>query len=352
MCMTCGCGKGQTLIDGRVLARQRKPGEKMRYQARQKGATLSHSPHPNPDETSSHSTRLSKGNSQVAGNLPYAGEGHMGSQREFYGKDHLHSYETIDFGDGPAGTHAPGMSQSRMVKIERDILSKNNDYAAENRKYFSGHGIFALNLVSSPGSGKTTLLVNTISALNGKQPLAVIEGDQQTDNDAARIRAAGAPALQINTGKGCHLDAHMVGQAMQRLNLEDDSLLLIENVGNLVCPSGFDLGEAHKVVIFSVTEGEDKPLKYPDMFRASDMMLLSKIDLLPHLDFDADLAVANARRVNPDIQVIRMSATSGEGMMEWLEWIASGCHKAVADKYPVGELRGREPESNPLLQTG
>jgi len=139
---------------------------------------------------------------------------------------------------------------------------------------------------------------------------------------------------------------------MQRLNLEDDSLLLIENVGNLVCPAGFDLGEAHKVVIFSVTEGEDKPLKYPDMFRASDMMLLSKIDLLPHLDFDADLAVANARRVNPDIQVIRMSATSGEGMMEWLEWIASGCHKAVADKYPVGELRGREPESNPLLQTG
>jgi hydrogenase nickel incorporation protein HypB len=217
------------------------------------------------------------------------------------------------------------MSQARMVKIERDILAKNNDYADENRRYFSSRGIFALNLVSSPGSGKTTLLVKTITALNGMQPLAVIEGDQQTDNDAARIRATGAPALQINTGKGCHLDAHMVGQAMGRLALKNDSLLLIENVGNLVCPAGFDLGEAHKVVMFSVTEGEDKPLKYPDMFRASDLMLLSKCDLLPHLDFDSDLAMVNARRVNPDIQVIRVSATSGEGLGEWLEWIKAGC---------------------------
>ena len=197
---------------------------------------------------------------------------------------------------------------------------------------FSGHGIFALNLVSSPGSGKTTLLVKTVAALNGAVPLAVIEGDQQTDNDAARIRAAGAPALQINTGKGCHLDAHMVGQAMQQLGLQDDSLLLIENVGNLVCPAGFDLGEAHKVVIFSVTEGEDKPLKYPDMFRAADVMLLSKCDLLPHLDFDADLAVANARRVNPQIRVIRVSASSGAGLTEWLDWIKTGCRDTIAAK--------------------
>jgi hydrogenase nickel incorporation protein HypB len=172
---------------------------------------------------------------------------------------------------------------SFMVKIERDILAKNNDYADENRRHLSAHGIFALNLVSSPGSGKTTLLVKTIEALGGAQPLAVIEGDQQTDFDAARIRAAGAPALQINTGKGCHLDASMVGQAMQRLDLPDDSLLLIENVGNLVCPASFDLGEAHKVVILSVTEGEDKPLKYPDMFRAAKLMLLNKCDLLPYL---------------------------------------------------------------------
>lgn len=290
MCTTCGCGIGQTLIGGQVLtlARQRKPGTEMRYRVPERLATQA-SPH-----------------------------------------DATPAQNTIDFGAGPAGAHAPGMSQSRMVKIERDILSKNNDYAGDNRRYFATHGIFALNLVSSPGSGKTTLLVKTIAALKGMLPLAVIEGDQQTDNDAARIRAAGAPALQINTGKGCHLDAHMVGQAMQRLGLQDDSLLLIENVGNLVCPASFDLGEAHKVVIFSVTEGEDKPLKYPDMFRAAGLMLLSKCDLLPHLDFDADLAVGNARRVNHDIRVIRVSATSSEGLAEWQEWIKAGCHDAVA----------------------
>jgi hydrogenase nickel incorporation protein HypB len=285
MCMTCGCGKGQTLIEGRPIARQ-------------------------------HSRHKSSGKMQF--------------RAPASGTPHAHTHETLDFGAGPAGTHAPGMSQSRMVKIERDILAKNNDCADQNRRHFSEHGIFALNLVSSPGSGKTTLLVKTIAALNGSLPLAVIEGDQQTGNDAARIRAAGAPALQINTGKGCHLDAHMVGQAVQRLGLKEDSLLLIENVGNLVCPSGFDLGEAHKVVIFSVTEGEDKPLKYPDMFRAADLMLLSKCDLLPHLEFDADLAVANARRVNPDIQVIRLSASSGAGMAEWLAWIHAGCRAATA----------------------
>jgi hydrogenase nickel incorporation protein HypB len=288
MCMTCGCGKGETLIGGHALARKQNAGGKMRYKPHEENAAHSHS------------------------------------------HEHMLSPDTIDYGTGAAGTHAPGMSQSRMVKIERDILAKNNDYAGQNRRYFSEHGIFALNLVSSPGSGKTTLLVKTITALNGSLPLAVIEGDQQTDNDAARIRAAGAPALQINTGKGCHLDAHMVGQAVQRLGLKEDSLLLIENVGNLVCPSGFDLGEAHKVVIFSVTEGEDKPLKYPDMFRAADLMLLSKCDLLPYLDFDAELAVANARRVNPDIQVIRISASSGAGMAEWLGWINAGSHAAVA----------------------
>ena len=288
MCTTCGCGKGETLIGGHALARKQNAGGKMRYKPHEENAAHSHS------------------------------------------HEHMLSPDTIDYGTGAAGTHAPGMSQSRMVKIERDILAKNNDYADRNRHYFSDHGIFALNLVSSPGSGKTTLLVKTITALNGSLPLAVIEGDQQTDNDAARIRAAGAPALQINTGKGCHLDAHMVGQAVQRLGLKEDSLLLIENVGNLVCPSGFDLGEAHKVVIFSVTEGEDKPLKYPDMFRAAALMLLSKCDLLPYLDFDAELAVANARRVNPDIQVIRISASSGAGMAEWLGWINAGSHAAVA----------------------
>jgi len=163
------------------------------------------------------------------------------------------------------------MSQSRMVQIEQDILSKNNAYATANRRVFDEHGIFALNLVSSPGSGKTTLLVKTIELLKDKLTISVVEGDQQTSNDAERIRATGVPALQINTGKGCHLDGHMVGHAMARLQPADESLFLIENVGNLVCPAAFDLGEHHKVAILSVTEGEDKPLKYPDMFAAEQM---------------------------------------------------------------------------------
>jgi len=220
-------------------------------------------------------------------------------------------------------------AQLRIIQVERDLLAKNDEQAAANRRHLAERGIFALNLVSSPGSGKTTLLVKTIEALKGELPLAVIEGDQQTDNDAARIRAAGAPALQINTGKGCHLDARMVAQAMQRMDLQEDSLLLIENVGNLVCPAGFDLGEAHKVVILSVTEGEDKPLKYPDMFRAAGLMLLNKCDLLPYLEFDAGLAVEYAQRINPDLQVIRISVKSGEGMAEWLGWIRAGCTKTA-----------------------
>ena len=250
--------------------------------------------------------------------------------------------------DGPLHFHSreavPDEGASRIVKLEQDLLAKNNSYAAANRRELSARGIFALNLVSSPGSGKTTLLVKTIAALNGTLPLAVIEGDQQTENDAARIRAAGAPAIQINTGKGCHLDAQMVGQAMRQLGLQGDSLLLIENVGNLVCPASFDLGEAHKVVILSVTEGEDKPLKYPDMFRAAGLMLLNKCDLLPHLDFDADLAIEYARRINSGLQVIRLSAASGEGMAEWLEWIREGCRNAVAAR-PGNTTQASSPVS-------
>jgi hydrogenase nickel incorporation protein HypB len=230
----------------------------------------------------------------------------------------------LDYGTGPARAHVPGLSQARMVQIEQDILSKNNGYAAANRAWFDERGIFALNLVSSPGSGKTTLLVKTIELLKDKVAIAVVEGDQQTSNDAERIRATGVPALQINTGKGCHLDGHMVGHALQRLQPAEESLFLIENVGNLVCPAAFDLGEHHKVAILSVTEGEDKPLKYPDMFAAADVMLLNKCDLLPYLDFDADLAEANVRRVNPHLTVFRVSATSGDGMSGWLDWVASG----------------------------
>ena len=218
-----------------------------------------------------------------------------------------------------------------MVQIEQDILAKNDAYAAQNRLWLARRGILALNLVSSPGSGKTSLLVKTIAALQGRQPIAVIEGDQQTSQDAERIRAAGAPAIQINTGKGCHLDAHMVGHALEKLNLPENGLLMIENVGNLVCPAAFDLGEACKVVILSVTEGEDKPLKYPDMFRAARLMLLNKCDLLPYLDFDVEQAVAYARRVNPDIEVIRLSVKNGEGMEAWLAWIDQ-VHQTTADE--------------------
>jgi hydrogenase nickel incorporation protein HypB len=207
------------------------------------------------------------------------------------------------------------------VDIERDILSKNNGYAAENRALFARRGVLALNLVSSPGSGKTTLLVRTLRELAGRIKVAVVEGDQQTSNDAERIRATGAPAIQINTGKGCHLDAHMVGHAVARLPVDDGSVLMIENVGNLVCPSAFDLGEAHKVVVLSVTEGEDKPLKYPDMFRAADLLLLNKCDLLPYVAFDVKLALDNARRVHPGLRAIEVSATTGAGVGEWLAWI-------------------------------
>ena len=221
------------------------------------------------------------------------------------------------------------MSQQRLIEIETDILAKNDRYAEANRAVLAGLGAFAVNLVSSPGSGKTTLLCRTIEAL-GDQKLAVIEGDQQTANDAERIRATGAPAVQVNTGKGCHLDGHMVGHAMQHLELAPNSLLFIENVGNLVCPAGFDLGEDCKVAILSVTEGEDKPLKYPDMFTASRLALLNKIDLAPHCDVDLDLYEANLRRVNPEITIIRVSARTGEGMDEWLSWLAAGLAGKVA----------------------
>ena len=271
-----------------------------------------------------------------------AGHGHGHEHVHADGTRHSHEHEHSHAAEeGHGHSHAPGLSATRRVQIEQDILSRNNAYAHENRQLLAGQGIFALNLVSGPGSGKTTLLCKTITMLAGL-PVAVIEGDQQTSMDAERIRATGAPAVQINTGKGCHLDAHMVGHAMSRLALKDDSLLMIENVGNLVCPAAFDLGEAHKVVILSVTEGEDKPIKYPDMFRAASLMLLNKIDLLPHLDFDVEAALAYARRVNPQIRVIQLSATRGEGMDEWLQFLRNGLASAAAAKQEtVDSLRQR-----------
>jgi len=271
------------------------------------------------------------------------GEGETRIEGEQHEHDHAHLHEHghhhhdhhgehhHHYGNGPAHAHAPGMSQGRMVQIEQDILQQNNEYAAANRRHFSAHGILALNLVSSPGSGKTALLTRTLDDLKGELSLSVIEGDQQTSVDAERIRATGVKALQINTGKGCHLDGHMVGHALQKLQPEPGGVLFIENVGNLVCPAAFDLGEAHKVVILSVTEGEDKPIKYPDMFHESDLMILNKIDLLPHLDFDVDKCIDYARRVNPGIRVLRLSARSGEGMQGWYHWIRAARQMVLID---------------------
>lgn len=229
----------------------------------------------------------------------------------------------LHYGHGEAGTHAPGMTQRRMLEVEIDVLDKNNQLAARNRARFAARQQLVLNLVSSPGSGKTTLLTQTLLRLKGKTACAVIEGDQQTVNDAARIRATGTPAIQVNTGKGCHLDAQMIADAAPRLPLEDNGILFIENVGNLVCPASFDLGERHKVAVLSVTEGEDKPLKYPHMFAAASLMLLNKVDLLPYLSFDVEQCLASARAVNPDIEIIMISATSGEGMDQWMNWLES-----------------------------
>ena len=279
------------------------------------------------------------------------GHAHAGGTAPSHRGAHHHGHD-LHYGLGSARAHAAGMSQARMVKIEQNILAKNDTYAGGNRDYFREHGIFALNLVSSPGSGKTTLLVRTVNALKERHPLCVIEGDQQTTLDADRIRATGVPALQINTGRGCHLDAHMVGHALERLQPKDNSLLLIENVGNLVCPAAFDLGEAHKVAILSVTEGEDKPLKYPDMFAAADLMLLNKADLLPHLDFDVPLAIEYARRINPGIRVIVTSARTGEGMEEWLGWLEERMAAVALRREAAAEQTGQHAAPEAELTAG
>ncbi|MEQ9489647.1 MAG: hydrogenase nickel incorporation protein HypB [Alphaproteobacteria bacterium] len=237
--------------------------------------------------------------------------------------DHRHDAAGHHYGKGSAGVSVAGISQGRLIEIERNILSKNDGYADGNRQWLRDHGLLALNLVSSPGAGKTTLLVETLNILKDRLSLGVIEGDQETANDADRIRETGVPAIQINTGKGCHLDAHMVGHAMQVLSVDPGGVILIENVGNLVCPAAFDLGEAAKVVILSVTEGEDKPIKYPDMFAAADLMIISKIDLLPYLDFDVEKAIDYAYRINPDLDVMKLSSKTGEGMIGWHDWIVA-----------------------------
>ncbi|MFG1278099.1 hydrogenase nickel incorporation protein HypB [Xanthobacter autotrophicus] len=307
MCTVCGCsGDGATISD----------------------ATGGHA-HAHPHEHGhGHAHGHGEGHAHALGEAHVHthadGTTHSHGHDHGHGHDHEHAHPaggTLDYGAGPARAHAPGLSQARMVEIETSILAKNDDYAARNRARFEAAGLLALNLLSGPGAGKTTLLVETLKALAGRLPTAVIEGDQQTDNDAARIRAAGAPAVQINTGKGCHLDAHMVGHAVEKLPLPPGGVLFIENVGNLVCPAAFDLGETKRVTLISVAEGDDKPLKYPDIFEGADLVLITKADLAPHVDADMAQLEANIRRVNPRADILRVSARGEVGLSRWISWL-------------------------------
>lgn len=241
---------------------------------------------------------------------------HHHSHDHAHSHDHVHTH-TRDHSHAFDHEHLHG----RTISLEAQILAKNDKLAARNRGWFAGRNILALNLVSSPGAGKTTLLERTIRELSSQLPISVVEGDQETINDAQRIRSTGCNVVQINTGTGCHLEADMLARGLQELKPATNSVVLIENVGNLVCPALFDLGEKCKVAILSVTEGEDKPLKYPHMFRASDIMIVNKSDLLPYVDFDVNTCIENARKVNPDIRVFALSAATGEGMQSWYEWL-------------------------------
>jgi len=248
-------------------------------------------------------------------------EGHNFHEHEHHHHDgehhtHAHTHEN----DNHEHTHT---HEKKVIMIEQDILSKNNLIAERNRGFFEAKNIFCINLVSSPGSGKTSLLEKTITALKEKINFYVIEGDQQTANDAQRIDTTGIPVVQINTGNGCHLDATMINTAVKKLEIKDNSVLIIENVGNLVCPSMFDLGESKRVVIISVTEGEDKPIKYPNMFKSSDICIINKTDLLPYVDFNMDKAKEYALKVNHHLEFIEMSVKSGEGIEKWYERLIS-----------------------------
>jgi hydrogenase nickel incorporation protein HypB len=246
------------------------------------------------------------------------------AQPQAHGHVHPHTHKHVHAHDhAPGHAHVHGQRAGSTVAIERDLLARNDASAARNRHWFAQHGILALNLVSAPGSGKTSLLERTLADCGRQTVFTVIEGDQATTNDAERIRATGTRAVQINTGAGCHLDADMVAAGLAALAPQDGSTVMIENVGNLVCPALFDLGEQARVAILSVTEGEDKPLKYPHMFRSSQLLLLNKVDLLPHVRFDVERCLEYAHRVQPALVVLQVSATTGQGMGQWYDWLAS-----------------------------
>ncbi len=282
MCDTCGCGPGDDHV------KMRKPGEEY------------HEEHTHEYE---HDGDLHKHSH------------HHKFKHTHNGHEHTHEFEDMNNENKHEHSH------SHEITIEQDILGKNNKLAERNRGYFEAKNIFSLNLVSSPGSGKTSLLERTIHELKKDISFFVIEGDQQTMNDANRIHATGAPVIQINTGNGCHLDAEMIHKAVKKLDITENSVLIIENVGNLVCPSLFDLGESKRVVVISVTEGEDKPIKYPNMFMTSDICIINKTDLLPYLDFNVEKAKEYALRVNHHLKFIELSVKTGDGMNQWYEWL-------------------------------
>jgi len=303
MCVTCGCSDGAetTLTNpetGEVVAMANPNHDQSHTHALPDGTVITHS------SSSSHSHTHTLPDGRVI--------------------THTHTHDS-------SGNHHDEASQvhakvhGTKISLEENILAKNNLIAAQNRGWFKGRNILALNLVSSPGAGKTTLLTRTIKDLQAKLPINVIEGDQATANDAQKIQATGCKVVQINTGTGCHLEAAMVERGCTQLNPPLNSVVMIENVGNLVCPALFDLGEQAKVAILSVTEGDDKPIKYPHIFRASQVMILTKIDLLPYVDFDVERCIEYARTVNPQMQVFQVSAKTGVGLEGWYEWLTSQC---------------------------
>lgn len=316
MCVTCGCSdQGETTITnpetGEVSKMKAEPEEHHHTHTLPDGTIITHS-HSH-ESTHEHAPTLSENNTIHHSHTHASTPNHHHEASDIYAKMH--------------GT---------TISLEEDILGKNNLLAAQNRGWFKRRNILALNLVSSPGAGKTTLLTRTIQDLKNQMPIHVIEGDQETANDAKKIQETGCKVVQINTGTGCHLEAAMVERGLQELNPPLNSIVMIENVGNLVCPALFDLGEQAKVVILSVTEGEDKPIKYPHMFRASNIMILTKIDLLPYVEFDVERCIGYAKQVNPNIQIFQVSAKTGEGLEHWYAWLQSQFHAILP---PVVKLQ-------------
>jgi hydrogenase nickel incorporation protein HypB len=246
---------------------------------------------------------------------------HEHDHEHYHDHEHGHEHHNHDHEHGHEHFHEHEPGSKKVITLNQDILSENNRLAERNRGYFEAKHVLALNMVSSPGSGKTSILEKTIQTRVASRKIFVIEGDQQTTRDADRIEKSGAPAIQINTGSGCHLDARMIHLALKKMEPDNDSILFIENVGNLVCPALFDLGEKKRVLVISVTEGDDKPLKYPYMFQSSDLCIINKTDLLPYVEFNVETVMNSARQLNPELEFILLSAKTGEGMTEWYDWI-------------------------------